>query len=267
MSKRCVLICMLVLAWGVTSVCQSTSVAVKIGNNGNVSFTNKYKSGNYTEVYRFGNGYQAGVEIHQPFTSAIGIKAEASYLNSYSEMDHDSHWPSENGRSRDNYFYEEIAINNSSFNLSTSAVLSLGRFKIGVGPELAMNFQSSGRGLRYNYNLSSFDGSPDQVQYRFHSKRKQVYNLNNPDELHTFDVNRIIWGLNFNVNVLVFRSFAIELKTFYPMTEMISGFKGLVNDKINQKTINAQVSVVYSFPLILNRSYKPKSKLKKRVKR
>ena len=266
MSKRCVLTCTLVLACALASICQSTTVAVKIGNNGNVSLTNKFKSGNYTEVYRFGNGYQAGVEIHQPFTKALGIKAEVSFLNSYSEMDHDSYWPSEN-RSRDNYFYEEIAINNTSFNFSTSAVLRLGRFKLGVGPEIAMAFQSSGRGARYNYNLLSFDGNPEQVQYRFHSKRKQVYNLENPDELHSFEMNRITWGLNFNVNVMVFRSFAIELKTLYPMTDMIDGFIGLSNDQINQKSINTQISVVYSFPLILNRSYKPKAKFKKRVKR
>lgn len=265
MNKRCVLICTLVLVWGLTAVCQSTNIAIKIGNNGNVSLTNKFKSGNYNEIYRFGNGFQAGVEVHQRLSRALGIKAEASYLNSYSEIDHDSYWPGEDYL-RSSNFYEEISVNNSTFNLSTSAILNLGRVKLGVGPELAMAIQTTGRGVRYNSDQRSFDDKPEKVQYKFHSKRKQVYNLNNPEELHAFEMNRITWGLNFNASVMVFKSFSIELKTLYPMSDMIEGSIGFENENINQKTINAQISVVYSFPLILNRSYKPGKKLKKRVK-
>ncbi|WP_235294820.1 outer membrane beta-barrel protein [Portibacter lacus] len=253
---------MLMIAWGTAAVCQSTTIGVKIGNNGNLSFTNKYKSGNYTEMYRFGNGYQAGIDIYQPIARGLGVKAEVSYVNSNFEIDHDSYWLDEN-KSPEQNFYEEISINNSAFNVAGNAVIKIGRVKLGFGPELSMAFQTTGRGSRYNYNDPDYDGSPELVQYRFYSNRKQVYNLNNEDEKHAFETNRVTWGLNYNLSVVVYKPFSVELKVYQPMTYLIEDSTSFTTEEMHQMSINAQLSVVYNMPLQFNQSYGPKLKKRK----
>ena len=261
MCKKTLLIALLSCLFATSSFSQTTEVSIKIGNNGNLSLNNKFKSGNYTELNQFGNGYQGAVEIKRNFFRYFGLKAEASYLNSNLQIDHESFWPAE-GKERDNkkIFYEEIFVNNSSFNFSTSAVLNLGPVKLGFGPEVSYLVQSVGRGSRYYYSDSLNRNVSHPVQYRFFSKRKQVYNLNNPDEKHAYDVNRIIYGLNTNISILVYKPFSLEFKTFFPLTDFVEDFLGFENQSLSQTSINAQVSIVYTIDLHSQKRYRTKKR-------
>ncbi len=240
---------------------QNSHLAIKIGNNGNLSFNNKYYSGNYSEIQRWGNGYQGAISFRQDIAPILGIAIESSYVNSRVEIDHESYWPSAQIHAIDgltNTFYEEISINNSAFNLAGNAVINLGRVRLGAGPEISYLVQSVGRGARY-YASESIDGyDAHPVQYRFFSKRKQVYNLENPEELHAYKINRWLYGYNFNVAIDIFRSFSLEIKTFHNVTPYVEEFLGFNNLHINQRSINMQMSVVYTLPLHLQKQRKKK---------
>ncbi len=263
MTGKSTIFSVLLTVWGLAAVCQSTTIGVKIGNNGNISFNNKYKSGNYTELYQFGNGYQGGVHIDQRLFSFLSIRGEATYMNSSFEMDHSSHWPGDY-LGRENYFYEEIIINTSAFDFSGNLVVHLGPVSLGVGPEISMITQANGRGARYYFSDPNYDGRAQRVQYRFFANRKQVYNLENENEKFSYDANRIMYGLDMNISVLVYKAFAIQAKVFYPTNEFVESFIGINNDHINQQTVNAQLNVLYSFPLIKSGRRLPFKKKKKR---
>ena len=169
---------------------QSTTIGIKLGNNGNISFNNKFQSGNYSEIRDFGNGYQAGVELNQHFTVPFLLKVEANYLNTFFEMDHESKWADKSGNFiSDNVFYEEITVNNSVFSISGAVGLRIKGIHMGMGPELGFIVSSVGRGQRY-YDADSLGNFPAfPVQYKFFSNRKQVFNREDADELHMVNVN------------------------------------------------------------------------------
>lgn len=246
-------------------ISQSTELSFKIGNNGNLSLNSKFKSGNCAELNRFGKGHQGGIEIRHDFMKKFGVKVEASYLNANMEIDLESSWPIDGiQRSNKKAFYEEITVNNSSFNISASAVVNLGQIKIGVGPEVSYLVQSLGSAKRYYYSDSLTKIVSQPVQYQFFSKSKQVDNPSDLEETHTYKVNRIMYGLNTNISFPIYRSFSLELKAYFPMSNYIDDFLTFENKNINQTSINGQVSIVYSIPILIAK--KPHSKRRKKIR-
>ena len=242
---------------------QTTTMGIKIGNNGNISFNNKFLSGNYSEIRNFGKGYHAGVELIKQFRIPLVLKLEASYLNTYIEMDHESKWADENGAFQsENVFYEEITVNNSAFSISAALGVNIKGIHLGLRPEFGFIASSVGRGQRYYDadSLGNFTAVP--VQYKFFSNRKQVFNRQDENELHIFEVNRLLYGINAFVSIPVVKRFSVELKVHQPLNEFVREFTNFQNDAIHQKSINVRVSIVYSFPVNFSKRNKKSQKVK-----
>lgn len=263
MSIKTSIVFILCLVWSLEGICQSTTVGIKIGNNGNISFNNNFKSGNYKEMYHFGNGYQGGVSISQRLFNGLRIRSELTYVNSNFAIDHESKW-SGTGSIPGYGFYEELQINSSAFNLNGNLVLKIGRVKLGAGGEVSLITQAGGRGLRFNYEDPKFIGRPHAVQYRFFANRRQVYNSENPDEKFAYVANRIVYGLDFNANILVYKPISVQAKVFYPLNGFIREFTGFENVTYHQKTMNIQLSVVYEMPILDQVKFRKQSKKKVR---
>ncbi len=244
---------------------QSTFVGVKVGINGNYSSTLKSKSGDRSEHERFGNGYQGGAYAGIRLFKGLNFNAEFAYVNSTFEMDHTS-FTKYDSRASEHLLYEELVINHTAFNFSTGITIDLKYIQLGVNPEISVLAQSNGYGTRFQSDEGHSMISGKRVQYRFFSKRRQVYNRANPEEDNAFTVNRLLYGMDVHLNFLVHSPFYIQAKAFYPFTAFVEEVVGFSNESIHQKSINFQISTIYHVSFKNGHKINAERKVKKRIK-